>query len=388
MQTSEILQEVIRYRPAQLHTGKEWYISYYVFNPESGKLDIKRIKLNHIKNAVQRRKSAYEMIKRLNIKLESGWNPFTEKEGKRAYLKINDAFDHYLKVIARKYKSGDIRNETYFGYTSYLEILREWLKNKNLSELYIYQFDKGIINRFLEYIYVDLKRAAKTRDNYLAFLRVLSTFLIENEYIKIKPTEGISVLGKSHRNGKNRDFIPDLDRAKLSEFLRINDKPMLLACEVLYYCFIRPKEMSYIKIEHINLEKGTIYIPGATAKNYKNAVVTIPKSLKEHFTNLNIKNLPKEFYLFSENMIPGKDHRDEKQFRDRWAKVRKVLKFPLSYKFYSLKDTGITNLISITGDPRIVRDQARHHSISITDLYTPHDTMNGNENIAKTEAIF
>jgi len=102
MLTREILQEVIRYRPAQLYTGIEWYISYYAFNPESGKLDIKRLKLNHIKNAVQRRKSAYEMIKRLNIKLESGWNPFTEKEGKRAYLKINDAFDHYLKVITRK----------------------------------------------------------------------------------------------------------------------------------------------------------------------------------------------------------------------------------------------------------------------------------------------
>ena len=219
-------------------------------------------------------------------------------------------------------------------------------------------------------------------------MRVLSTFLIENEYVKIKPTDGISVLGKSHRNGKNRDYIPNADRAKLSEYLRLNDKPMLLACEVLYYCFIRPKEMSFIKIEHISLDNVTIFIPGATAKNYKNAVVTIPKSLLEHFVNLNIEKFPKDFYLFSENMLPGKEHRDEKQFRDRWGKVRKALKFPLTYKFYSLKDTGITNLISLCRDTRLVRDQARHSSISITDLYTPHDTIVGNENIAKTEAIF
>jgi hypothetical protein len=75
MHTREFLQEVIRYKPARLHTGKEWYISYYAFNPESGTIDIKRIKLNNIKNTVERRKFAIETIKRINIKLETGWNP-------------------------------------------------------------------------------------------------------------------------------------------------------------------------------------------------------------------------------------------------------------------------------------------------------------------------
>lgn len=378
MLTREILQDVIKYKPPRLHTGKCWYISYYCFNPESGKLDIKRIKLNNIKNAVDRRKYAYEIIKRLNQKLDTGWNPFTEKEGKKAYLKINDAFDHYLKVVTHKFKNQDIRNETYYGYTSYLDILKKWLKDKKLSDIYVYQFDKGIINKFLEYIYVDKARASKTRDNYLIFLRVLSTFLLENEYCAIKPTDGISILGKAHRKAKNRNVIEDEDRKRLKEYLTEKNDNMLLACEVLYYCFIRPKEMSYIKIKHINIDKQTIFIPGETAKNYKDAIVTMPNALKDHFLKLNITNYPAEYFLFSDNLQPGANRRDEKQFRDYWAKIKKALNFPDTYKFYSLKDSGITNLIAQTGDPRIIRDQARHHSISITDMYTPHEVLKAN----------
>jgi integrase len=380
MLTREILQDVIRYKPARLHTGKNWYISYYCFNPETGKLDIKRIKINSIKNANERRKYANEIMKRVNVKLETGWNPFTEKEGKKSYLKLNEAFEHYLKVVTKKYKSGDIRDETYFGYTSFLKIFREWLEKHKMNELFVYQLDKNILTRFLEYIYVDLDRSAKTRDNYLIFFRVFSTFLLENEYAKIKPTDGISMLGKSARKAKNRDSITDIDRARLVEYLK-NDEWYLLACEIIFYCFIRPKEMSYIKIEHINLEKSTIFIPGATAKNYKDANVTIPPQLKEHFVNLKVTGYTPGFYLFSNNLQPGEVRRDEKQFRDKWAKVKKALNFPDNYKFYSLKDTGITKLIAATGNPTVVRDQARHHSIQITDMYIPHDMMNANQEI-------
>lgn len=43
------------------------------------------------------------------------------------------------------------------------------------------------------------------------------------------------------------------------------------------------------------------------------------------------------------------------------------------YHFYGLKDTGITDLF-LLGLPAIkIRDQARHSSVSITELYTPYN---------------
>ena len=346
---------------------------------------MKRVKLNHIKNTVERRKYAYELIKRVNIKLETGWNPFTEKEGKRNYMKLADAFAHYRKVIEKQFKTGDMRDETYFSYTSFLKNFETWLKEKRLSGIMVYQFDKQLITRYLEYLYVDLNRSAKTRDNYLSFFRVFSSFLVSNDYIKVKPTEEISVLGKKARGDKNRTVISKEDMVKIDEFIEHDNIWFYLAKGILYYCFIRPKEMSYVLIEHIDLDKQTIYVPGLTSKNGKDAVVTIPSKLIPLFERLNVKSYPGKMYLFSDKMKPGLIYRTEKQFRDYWAKVRKHFKFPDTYKFYSMKDTGITDMITKTGDTLAVRDQARHHSISITDMYTPHETRKANPVIKDLE---
>ena len=60
-------------------------------------------------------------------------------------------------------------------------------------------------------------------------------------------------------------------------------------------------------------------------------------------------------------------------FRDYWTRcVRKDLDLPEQYKFYSLKDTGITNMLRANKDVLSVRDQARHSSLAITELYTRH----------------
>lgn len=48
--------------------------------------------------------------------------------------------------------------------------------------------------------------------------------------------------------------------------------------------------------------------------------------------------------------------------------MRALLKFPDSYQFYSLKDSGIRDLANTEGIV-IARDQARHADISTTNKY-------------------
>ena len=95
------------------------------------------------------------------------------------------------------------------------------------------------------------------------------------------------------------------------------------------------------------------------------------------------------YYLFSDKCVPGKGRRDEKQFRDYWnLHVRKDLRLPACYKFYSLKDTGITNMLRANTDPLSVRDQARHSSLLITNTYTPLDIKEANPLILKYRGVF
>ena len=90
------------------------------------------------------------------------------------------------------------------------------------------------------------------------------------------------------------------------------------------------------------------------------------------------------------DFMPGFEYVNEKKFRDYWIReIRKKLHFPDSYKFYSLKDSGITSLLRDRNiDKLSVRDQARHSNILITDIYTPHDIQEANALIETHEDVF
>jgi len=152
---------------------------------------------------------------------------------------------------------------------------------------------------------------------------------------------------------------------------------------------VRPKEMTFIKIKHLDPGKGTLFIPGATAKNYKDAVVTMPITLVALINELGIMDSPGEYFLFSDDFKPGEKYRRSKQFEDYWSRVlRPALQLTLDIKMYSLKDSGITDMNRKYNDPIIARDQARHHDLSITNIYTPADMLRANERIKNDDSKF
>ena len=141
----------------------------------------------------------------------------------------------------------------------------------------------------------------------------------------------------------------------------------------MYYCFIRPKELSMLRVRDINLKKGTITIPCEISKNGKSGTVTLPIKVIHYMLDLGIFDSPSSYYLFSEDWKPGKTGRKSKAMHDWWVyHIVKDLHWPKEYQLYSLKDTGITRLLHHV-DVLTVRDQARHSDISITNIYAQQD---------------
>ena len=141
--------------------------------------------------------------------------------------------------------------------------------------------------------------------------------------------------------------------------------------------------MSFLKVGDFSVEKKTVTLHGSNTKNHNDAVLTIPDHVMKLMIELDIFSCPGNWYLFGNDFKPGKERRSEKCFRDYWDKVRKDLKMTDRYKFYSLKDTGITNMLRANTDILTVRDQARHSSILITDIYTPKDIKEANTIIVR-----
>lgn len=379
-------QQVLSYTNPQLYTGKEWYIGFQAFDPVIGKLKRKRIKLNRIDKIGERRKYANDLLKRITQQLQQGWNPWIEQSDGKGHYTFKEVCEHYGRFIDKMYADGNYRKETYTGYVSYLRNLVKWNASRLVPITYIYQFNREFLIEFLEYIYIERDNTAQTRDNYLTFLRVFSSFLVQHSYAKTKPTEDISTFSKRVKK-KQRKVISDLDIRRLHDHLIDTNKHFLLACYILHYCFIRPKEMSKIRLYHFNIKKSTIFIPGEISKNGSDATITLPKKVLYLMLELEVFDKPNDYYLFSDGFRPGRKYRSEKAFRDYWQKIRKELNFPDHYKFYSLKDTGITSMLR-EYDTITVRDQARHADILMTDTYTPHDIQTANQLLIRHQGVF
>jgi integrase len=382
------LAQIVSYTPPRLYTGKEWYVGWYSYDPILQAQHRKKIKLNHIPNKTERRKYANDLIARIYEKLRRGWNPWIASENSKSYSTFSDVCSHYDKLITKKAEDGMYRPDTYTSFMSYLRNLIKYNESLRMSITYIYQLDRQYVIDFLEYVYIDRKNSAQTRDNYLGWLKLFSSFLVQHGYMKEKPTEGVETFSKWTKK-KEREYLPEDILQKVRKKIEETNTHFLLASYVLFYCFIRPKEMSRLRINDINLKNRTIIIKGEQSKNHRTASITLPVKIIHLMIDLHIFDFPGDFYLFSKKMKPGEEYQNEKQFRDFWHHhVRKPLRLPDKYKFYSLKDTGVTMMLRANTDILSVRDQARHSSILITDTYTPHDIVKANPLIDKFECDF
>ena len=372
--------------PPVLHQASECYVSFTAFCPATGKMKLKKIMLGRIKSKRLQKEKAKQIIQRLTEKLLDGWNPWIEAESPAEYALWDDVCLKYEGWLAKMAKENGYRFETVASYMSYMKILKDWIADENVH--YIYQFDRRIVGKFLDYVFVERNNTLQTRNNYLAWLKTFAKWLVTRSYVPKNPTEGFHAVMRNSYN-KNRDTISQRDLTKLREYLEAKNPHFLLATYILYYTFLRPHEMSMLKIEDIKIKKQVIYVHGQNAKNHNDAVVTLPKKILQLMIELKIFDAAGSDYLFSKNFKPGREYRSEKFFRDYWQRVlRKELNFPERYKFYSLKDTGITNMLRQHVDTVSVRDQARHSSIDITNIYVPHDMKHANAELKDYEDSF
>ena len=381
-------RDINGYLPARLIEGTKWYIEFYSFDPDQDSLRRKRLYVPKIAPKSARRSYAQEMVLNVNVRLAGGWNPFLRLADPKEYSKFDDVCEAYCRYLLQLTKEDIQRVKTYNGYTSYLNIFRKWNRERPKPVVFTYQLKTSVIDEFLDWLWVDNGKSVRTRDNYLSWFKTFTKWMRSKRYISEDPTENIQMIRGHRKAEKNRTVIPKEAMLRLRTYLEEKDLHFLLACYILYYCYVRPKEMSDLKLEYINVKKGTIFIPAAISKNRKDAVVTIPDHVMRLMISLDVLNRPADWYLFSFGCRPGPEHRLPKYFCDLWKKVATALKFPSEWKFYSLKDTGITDQIKAGRNLIEVRDQARHYSLEQTDIYTPMATRDGNQELRKYEGYF
>lgn len=360
--------QILSYRPPVYRENKSGgYIEFYAFDPASGSQRRKRIKVNTIKGVRQRREYAKEVMRRISEHLHNGWNPWTCRAIEE-YELFDDCLDKWDEHVHKLHSNGLYRRQTFDDYVSKIKILREFIADRKPIR-YMYQFDKKFCVAFLDYVYIERNNGAQTHNNYLNWLRTLAQWFMDRGIIDRKPTDGIQPISRRLFE-KSRTCIPSDKLKEIGEWTKKHDPRFALACQLLYYCFIRPVEMTRLKVSDFNLQESTVTIPATASKNKKTQTVTVPKKVLLYAVELGVFSAPMQDYIFSKGLKPGQTMIDPKLFRDHWAKVSKNLKLKSEWKFYSLKDSGITDMLRAnSAAPVDVKDQARHSSFKITEIY-------------------
>lgn len=360
----------VDYRPAELKINKAWYIEYYVKSPSTDKLVRFRNRVPQIKTKRARELYAKKMIEAINIKLYNGWSPWYENPNNN-YKSISDAFELYINKLKKEMSDGIKRPDTLRAYTSFVSNVQRYIDEKQLAIKYLVEIDFRFVSGFLDYIYYEKNNSPATYNNYLAYFKAFLEWAKAKDYIKQNATDNIKNKPKIQ---KKREPLTQEVKACIKE-LKNTDFHFFVACMLTYFCLIRRTELTKLKVTDIRLIESRIILDGSITKNRKTDSVTIPDVflpiLAQH-----LQYAKNSDYLFStDNFKPGRKQLTPKKISDTWAKYRNLYGFDSKFRFYSLKDTGIMDLLN-SGVPSIkVRDQARHYDIKQTESYTTRNLI-------------
>lgn len=271
------------------------------------------------------------------------------------------ALDDYLLL-----KKTEVELETYKTYNSKFNVFKNWLKENKLYNKHASRTSIEDVANFFAYLALERNISKKSLHEYKHLFKTTSNHLIKIGVLKNNPFDNLPKY-KSHP--RKPQIISDAYLKIIKDYFLEHDKQMWTVCQFIFYCFIRPKELRFVKIKDIDFVGGYITIDGDFAKNDKTQSVIIP----DYFLNYLIENgyhkKEKNDYLFvskdSNNIQPvGRNY-----FANQFRKMRAETKLNLDIKFYSFKHTGGVKLKKSGADLIEMKTQFRHYSIEQTYQY-------------------
>ena len=360
----------VDYVPARLSESKEWVVVWYVKDPVTNKMIRCRKKFNRIKQLTKRRASAKAFINTINERLALGWNPAVTSIAPRATTKLFEALDLFLKVKAKEAEENSMRS-----YRSYISMFKTWLKDKDISEdAYVCAITYEVAMELMDDVDSRKDISPRTYNNYLMFFRLLFNWMIDHDFISDNPFDRIKRKPKKLTKKKRR-ILTDHELNMLFEYLGKNNPNYLCMSLLCYCCFLRPKEIVSLKCNDIDLIKQVVHIRSEIAKNDNDSFRTIPDVIVPILRNLELSN--GGLYLFSGSgsdtpyeFSPGRTQVCSRKIAKYWdTYVRPACGFNQDLQFYSLKDSGVTKMLTEKIPINLVQKQADHSSVAMTAIY-------------------
>lgn len=359
---------ITKFMPAVLKEKKGgWIIEYYSEDPQNLVLARKQIKLARImsrySSVKDARVHATSMVQALNVKLAGGWSPFYMGEDVRMREKLSSVTELFLKE-----KKKESRANTMRSYSSFVNLLNEWV-DKTSPNLLASMFNKVYAVKYMDYVYNTRDVGVTTYNNHIKMARALFNWMRERCYITANPFIDIKLKPKQP---KTRILIPSDVRENIISHLDKQNSNFLIVCKLVYSALLRPNEIRLLKVGDINLKEKYIHVDRTVSKNKKTRYPALTPDLIESLEKLNLDKYPKSYHLLSSHMLPDKNPAGNGCYGGAWDKLRLQIKLDRKMQLYSLRDSGIHEMLKSGINDLSVMQHADHSSLQMTTLYGNH----------------
>lgn len=361
-------------------------VEYFVYDPIAEMMIRKCIKLSRLvsrcKTKHQRLLTAQNIADELNAKLRGGWTPLHQTEDARIYTRLIDLQSKFLTAK----KAEGCRNSTLTQYKSVIDLWLRWCEDNGFSTHYSGTFLHAHAVRYMDDV-LEQGHRHRSYNNTLKVMKAFFQWSLEHLYCKENPFVGIKTLKKEQ---KIRILVPPEARKKVYAYYADFRPAMNIVCQLVYSSAIRPAEILKIQLKHIHIDKHYIVIPGENAKNHKERCATLTPSLCAALSLVVAKYKNIDFYLFGKNefLDPDTSPANKSYFQKSWERMRKAAGLPKEMQLYSLRDTGLTDLLHAGVDQLTVQHHADHSSLAIQGIYTDHFDPGLNEKIFNNSPDF
>lgn len=332
-----------------------WHFCLKIPNPQSGKLERKRFRLNRIRKQFDSEEEFLKQIERIqsviNAKLENGEPVYLDQTISRSSEPLSKMCASFL---ADKEKS--LRPDTLRSYRSHITMFLQWQQNAfprcncgtfNYSKAV--QYEEHIKSRFST-------MNAYTFNCKIKTMRVLFNWAVNHEYLSSNPFTKIDTM---RTEDKYRCILTLEQRQLIREYCMKHCPLFLIVIDMVFNSIIRPHEISMVRLSQIDLEQQVIHLLPSQTKNHRYRDAVICNELAEILKDVLAHNYPSDYYLIGPGYLPGKKGLSSKSYRKKWKRMRERLNLPDNVQLYSLRDTGITEtanrvasigeLMSLTG---------------------------------------
>jgi len=323
--------------------SKPWHVYYYYRHPITKKMVkfIYKNGVNRYKTVTLRRAFANQLRKDLHELLIDGLSPYSpylpEIEIPIGEHTILTAFEE-----AYKNKVNEWKENTAGVMKAHFSIFKEWLDSKGISNLPINQFKRRETILFLNYLKEQRKVSNTTRNNYKRTLSTLLTKMVMLEIIEYNPAEKIALLKQAP--SKNKAYS-ESQLKDITNWLKKNDPYLHRFLKFVTYGFMRPVEVTRIKIKNIDLERRIISVDTKTNANK----ITIIDTLAAELRKMQVENYKPEDFLFTKKFKSGTWDTDKEKskvafFIKRFRKVKKEFNLGNEFGMYSFRHNASLNL--------------------------------------------